>query len=705
MFKDKEKQDKPEYDLEEILEEYGSGKYSSRSKVVEFPEGDSSPTPAGGHPPAESAQSSQTIQKRVKEQEIPSPSAEEQPIPKIVPKGLGRHIGARLSTLLRRADHFADHMYDQAKPDEAALKAEKYLPGTDREELPAKGAHPHFPRLPKPKRPVELPPDISPAQLASRCREGLKAQRVRLLAATALALVTLLLALLPPISLWSVLAEVGVTAYQFRALLLTALLLAVGLLCHEILITGLEQLTSLHPGAHSVTLLSWLFTLLDGITAGSLEPRYACLPCAAITALGLVFALWGERVRRQGDHLSAKTASHVRSPYVISLDENKWSGRPAFTKWSGSAVGFGRQLQTDDGVRQVYRIAAPLLILGGLLCALLASIGRGVPGRFPWAASVCFTAASAWSSLLAYALPYRKLAVRLSKVGAALAGWPGVARCAQAGIIMTDLDLFPTGSVSVTQVNVFGGVSTEKVVAYTATLLRVMDCGLTRPFHDLLRAQGAIYREVSSIRYHEGGISGVIRNQEVLVGTSAFMHLMDIPMPAGHNVRNAIFCAIDGQLCGLFPLSYTMSDAVNPSLTALMGAGISPVLATRDPNLIPALLEQKFKLPVDKMNFPSVERRLELSQKDQSHDDVPVALLTREGLSAYCDAVVGGRRLRQATRWGLIFALAGAVIGLCLTFYLTSMAAFASLTTMNFLVFMLAWLVPELIITNWANQY
>ncbi len=65
-----------------------------------------------------------------------------------------------------------------------------------------------------------------------------------------------------------------------------------------------------------------------------------------------------------------------------------------------------------------------------------------------------------------------------------------------------------------------------------------------------------------------------------------------------------------------------------------------------------------------------------------------------EGLRAYCDAVVGGRRLRQATWWSLIFTLTGAVVGLCLTFYLTSMAAFASLTTLNFLVFMLSWLVP-----------
>ena len=116
------------------------------------------------------------------------------------------------------------------------------------------------------------------------------------------------------------------------------------------------------------------------------------------------------------------------------------------------------------------------------------------------------------------------------------------------------------------------------------------------------------------------------------------------------------------------------------------------------------MLERKFKLPVDKMDFPPVERRIELSQRDQDHNDVPVALLAREGLRAYCDAVVGGRRLRQATWWSLIFTLTGAVVGLCLTFYLTSMAAFASLTTLNFLVFMLSWLVPELIIANWVHQ-
>ena len=91
------------------------------------------------------------------------------------------------------------------------------------------------------------------------------------------------------------------------------------------------------------------------------------------------------------------------------------------------------------------------------------------------------------------------------------------------------------------------------------------------------------------------------------MGTAAYMHLMEVTLPPGHNIKNAIFCAISGQLSGMFLLHYAMSDTVNPSLSALMKARLSPVLATRDPNLIPALLEQKFKLPVDKLEFPPVE--------------------------------------------------------------------------------------------------
>lgn len=678
-----------EYDLESILTEFGSGKYRTEpepSKVVEFPQREdpfNEPPPVFTRPPEKK-------------------EAPQEPVDEIVPETVGRSLAARLSTLLRRADHYADHMYDQAEPDEATRKAEQYIPGTDREEIPEEAPPPRR----KVRRPVQLPPDTSPADLAARYRRGLTGKRVRIFLSLLVALLTAFTSLDTPFFLWDsiTLPFLPLSAAALRTALLALLVLIAGLLALEIVVRGIVQLVHLRPRAESLLVLGWLFTLADAITLVFLPYRPG-LPCSAVTAFGMVFALWGDYFHRRADFLSAKTAAQARTPYTVTLDENKWSGRPSYSKWSGSAVGFGSQLQSEDCTGRAYRIAAPLLLLGCLLAAAMASFGQQQPLRFLWAASCCFTASSTWTVLLVYGLPYHKLAGRLARQGAAMAGWPGISRCRREGILMTDVDLFPPGSVKVAQVQIYGGVSTEKAVAYTATLLRAFPCGLTRPFHDLLKSQGAFYREVSGLVPHEGGLSGIIRNQEVLVGNASFMHMTDVELPQGLNIKNAVFCAINGHLAAMFPLQYTMSGAVNPSLSALMREDISTILVTRDFNLIPSLLGQKFRLPVDRMEFPPVERRRELSEPEQEHDATPVALLCREGLSVYSDAVAGGVRLRTTVRRCLTLALISAVVGLCLTFYLTYVGAFASLTPVNFLLFMAAWLVPELLIANSVNQY
>lgn len=81
-----------------------------------------------------------------------------------------------------------------------------------------------------------------------------------------------------------------------------------------------------------------------------------------------------------------------------------------------------------------------------------------------------------------------------------------------------------------------------------------------------------------------------------------------------------------------------------------------------------------------------------------------MALLSREGLAPYCDAVVGGRR-RAPLPVGTAVSLAGSVLGAALTFYLTYVGAASSLTPVNFLVFMALWTVPAALLSHWVNQY
>jgi len=712
---------KREYSVEEILAEYGSGKYS-RSKVVDFPDQEerelfqqtgrlpglsrqqagraSKPLPS--RPAKDAKAQADRPGEAEQEQEPKAPKDEGGDIVEITPESPLRGLAARLSTMKRRADHYADHMYDQAEPDEETKKAEKYLPGVDREEEPEEDQRPRRARREKAPRPA--PPDTAPADLAARYAHGLKGKRARAGLAVVLSLLCGAASVLDPAALGlPAFTPSGVPVETARLALLLGLLALTGALCAEVVGRGVWRLLTLRPGLETLPALAFLATAGDTALRLVTQAREG-LPCCAVACFALAFSLWGESARRHGDRLSARVAAQSREPFVVTLDEGKWSGRPVYSKWSGTQAKFGSQLQGEDAAQRTYSVAAPLLLLACLVCAGLAAARGGWPQAL-WTASATLTAASAWSAPLVYAFPYRKLARRLFGVGAALAGWPGVSRCRGAGILMGDNDLFPTGSVHISGVRVFGDFSNEKVVAYTATMLRVLDCGLTRPFHDLLRAQGAFYREPSQVRCHEGGVTGAIRNQDVVVGTAAFMHLCDIPMPQGLNVKHAIFCAIDGQLAGIFALRYAMSQAVNPCLSALMRAGTSPILATRDPNLIPALLGEKFKLPVDKMEFPPVDRRLELSDPDQDHDPTPVALLSREGLNPYCDAVVGARRLRSAARWGLLFTLLGSVLGVALTFYLTYLGAVDSLTPVNFLLYMALWLVPTVLLNAWVNQY
>lgn len=200
-------------------------------------------------------------------------------------------------------------------------------------------------------------------------------------------------------------------------------------------------------------------------------------------------------------------------------------------------------------------------------------------------------------------------------------------------------------------------------------------------------------------------MSAEIRGEQVLVGSASFMHLMDVPLPQGVHVKNAVFCAIGGELAGLFALKYSLNGAVEPALSTLIRNHVVPVLATRDFNITPDMLRQRFKLPADRMEFPAVERRMELSDSRQEHSPILTAVLCRTGVDPFTEAAVGGKRLRRGIRISALTTVLGSSLGVILTFYLTFLAAYDSLTVGNLLIFLALWLVPTYLFSDWVNRY
>ena len=476
-------------------------------------------------------------------------------------------------------------------------------------------------------------------------------------------------------------------------------ILALGL-SYDLVFYGITNL-----GAETLTVAASLAALLDAFTINLMQTRNG-LPYSLVCVLALGIGLWGKYMKQLTLRTACRTAATAKTPYLVTLDEDKWNGRSVFTKWSGTTEGFGSQIQSDDGAMRVFRPMAGLLILACLLFSLISSVAKDRGELFFWCLSAMLCAAASFSGALAFPLPFRLLSRRLAGVGAALAGWEGIRRQAKnSGILLTDTDLFPPGSTALNGVKVFQNHPLDKVISITATMIRDTGSGLDRTFHELLRSQGTVYRKTEDLRCYEGGASATIRGEQILVGSASFMHMMEVTLPQGLNVKNAVFCAIEGELAGIFALSYALHATVRPSLSALIENKISPILATRDFNLIPSMLRQRFKLPAEKMEFPEQSRRRTLSDPDQKHDHPLVCVLCREGIGPLSETVVGAKRLYLATRLNSVLSVIGSIIGVILAFYLTAQAAFGSLSVFNLTVFLLMWLVPTLLISGWVNRY
>lgn len=605
--------------------------------------------------------------------------------------------------LRRKKDAFVDRMFEDKVSTPEARRLEQLIPGTDEEDsAPSRASrfHLHLPHLPD----LPTPEDCSPYELFRSVGKQRKNLRGRSRLVLFLALIAMVQQLLPV----SLLGQLGFLGHpRVQVLASVCLTLAGLLLSGDILMDSLRQTRKGFMDMALLTGLAGVTTILDGILLIAVPGPVTRMPFAVVVLAGLYFLLLGTYHQKLAVRLSCRTAAAASEPFRVTLDARKWNGQDTYTKWVGDQEKFSAQMQTVDGAQQFFYRLCPFLLICDVVLASLNTLVSRNPTQIFWALSAMLCATAAFGSSLVYARPFHKIAIRLAKSGAALAGWPGVADADKGNrVLLTDNDLFPTGYVTMNGYKVMHGFSSERVLAYTATMIRDSGSGLTKPFHDQLRAVGGRFRTADRLWYYEGGgISANIRGDRVLVGCADFMTLQEVDLPDELNVTDAVFCAINGDLAGIFALKYAMPETVSPSVEELLDSKVNPVLATRDFNIIPSMLQRRFHLDADKMDFPPVARRRELSASEQGHSGTLTGLLCREGLAPFAETIAAAKRLRRATTLGTLLCCVASLLGLLLTSYLTSVSAFTSLSPLSLLIYMLTWLVPVWLLSSWAHRF
>lgn len=469
--------------------------------------------------------------------------------------------------------------------------------------------------------------------------------------------------------------------------------------CRHVFIKGFGMLLRRRCVSELLVSLSVLVSAADCALRLLEDQPGGVTPYAPVTCLALVFAQWGVRRESKGNYDMLRAASvDDDPPYLVA------GTRLGACKQRGSVPGFYTTASKSDVAALWQTALLPVFLAAAVVFAVLSSVGQERSGDFLLNLSAILPAAATFSLPLCWALPWSGLSEHLQKAGCAVAGWSGAQKIsARRRMIVTDADLFPPGTVQISGRKFFNETP-EQAISLSASMARSAGSGLERLFNSLVRSEGGRYEKVDDFSfYEEGGWSGLIRGESVLMGSPAFMRKMNVKLPEDMKLHTGVLLAVDRELTAVFAVKYTPSENVGYALEMMRRSRIQPILASRDPNITPSLIRRKFNRNVH-FEYPDLTERIALSEAEKDRD-LPRALLFREGLLPYAEAVAGSLRLCKAVRRAAALSLLGGWAGILLTFYLTSLGAYELLNPLALEIFLLLWTLPVLLISDWARRY
>ena len=188
------------------------------------------------------------------------------------------------------------------------------------------------------------------------------------------------------------------------------------------------------------------------------------------------------------------------------------------------------------------------------------------------------------------------------------------------------------------------------------------------------------------------------------MGTLDFLKEMGVEIPGGTMVKQAVYVSVDGDLSGLFAITYNRSKQAAAGMAALSSSrSIRPVIIAKDFLLTAPFLKDTFGLRPRRTLFPSRLESLALESRQPDADAPALALTTREGLACVAYAITGSRALRTACRLGLTVHLIGGILGMLIMAALAVLGSTALLTPLHILLYQLVWLIPGYIVTMFTR--
>ena len=467
------------------------------------------------------------------------------------------------------------------------------------------------------------------------------------------------------------------------------------------LVEGLTDLFQKRFTLNTLLLVTFIACCADAVFC----LRSLRVPCCAAFSLEMLMSMWSTYHKRHTHMGMMDTMRKATQLDKLASAEDVYDGKPGLLRGQGQVEEVMDTYQTVSGPEKVLNWYAFSALIAAVALGVFAGVLQGIAAAVQVLA-VSMLAALPASAFITLSRPMSVLERQLHKLGTVLCGWQGVKGLRGKKVFpISHEDLFPAGAAKMNGVKFFGSREPDEIVAYCTALVVADGGGLAPLFNQVLESRNGRHYDVENLRAYPGGLGGEVCGEPVLVGLLPFLRDMGVEVPEGIRVNQAVCIAIDGELCGLFAVTYEKTKYAAVGLTALCAdRRIKSVLTNGDFMLTESFLRAKFGVNTRRMAFPDRAARQALAEKQPEETAEALALTTQEGLSSAAYAVTGARALRTATHTGVAIHMLAGILGLLIMLVLGLLDAKHLLTPANVILYELVWMIPGFLITEWTRS-
>ena len=483
---------------------------------------------------------------------------------------------------------------------------------------------------------------------------------------------------------------------QFMAVLVSALLGSFQL------IQGVADLFKGRFTLNTLLVFTFFACAADGVFC-LLQER---IPCCAAFSLEILLSLWSEYNRRHSEMGQMDVLRKAGRLNGVYAKPDAYEGKAVLLRVPGQVEHFMdnyNQPSKPEKRQGVFGLIALVFSIGvGAAAWLMQDLYTGIQVM-----AVSLLAAVPATAFIATTRPFAILQRRLHRLGAVLCGWQGVMQlCGKVIFPLRNEDIFPLGTTRMNGVKFFGDRPTDMVMAYATAVVTAEGNSLAPLFQQVLDSHNGRHYDAENLRrYENGGIGGTVLDEPVLVGPLSFLKEMGVEVPEGIQVSQAVCVAIDGELCGIFAISYEKTRSAIAGLSTLSSyRGLNPVMTSGEFMMSEQFVRGKFGIKSKRLQFPDVQIREQLWNLEPDEEPEAALLATVDGLAPMAFCVTGARTLYKACNVGVALHMIAGILGMLVVLALVVLGALHLLTPANMFLYQLVWMIPGLLVTTWTKS-